>query len=68
MLKFLVKVLEAKHNYGELYCSATALILYNFVQSLSDKMAYANIADPDHTAPEEQSDQDLHSLPFHYVF
>ena len=30
-------------------------------------MAYANSADPDQTAP-EQSDQDLHCLPFHEVF
>ena len=33
---------------------------------VSDKMAYANSADPDQTAPEEQSDQGLHCLPFHY--
>ena len=29
-----------------------------------DKMAYANSADPDQTAPKEQSDQGLHCLPF----
>ena len=31
----------------------------------SDKMTYANSADPDQTAPEEQSDQGLHCLQFH---
>ena len=31
-------------------------------------MVYANSADPDQTAPKEQSDQGLHSLPFHQVF
>ena len=34
----------------------------------SDRQAWANSADPDQTAPrglEEQSDQDLHCLPFH---
>ena len=30
-----------------------------------DKMAYTNSADPDQTAPKEQSDQGLHCLPFH---
>ena len=33
---------------------------------MTDKMTYANSADPDQTAPEEQSDQGLHCLPFHY--
>ena len=32
---------------------------------VSDKMAYANSVDPDQTAPQEQSDQGLHCLPFH---
>ena len=32
---------------------------------VSDKMPYANNADPDQTAPKEQSDQGLHCLPFH---
>ena len=36
---------------------------------VSDKMTYANSADPDQTAPKgilkEQSDQGLHCLPFH---
>ena len=32
---------------------------------VSDKMAYANSADPDQTAPKEQSDQGLHCVPFH---
>ena len=31
---------------------------------ISDKMAYANSADPDQIAP----DQDLHCLPFHLAF
>ena len=31
---------------------------------MSDDMAYANSADPDQTAPKEQSDQGLHCLPF----
>ena len=37
---------------------------------MSDKMAYANSADQDQTAPkgQEQSDQSLHCLPLHYVF
>ena len=30
---------------------------------MSDKMSYANSADPDQTAP--KSDQGLHCLPFH---
>ena len=32
---------------------------------VTDKMEYANIADPDQTAPKEQSDQGLHCLPLH---
>ena len=36
--------------------------------NVSDKMAYANSADPDQTAPKEQSDQGLHCLPFHKLF
>ena len=31
---------------------------------LSDKMVYANSADPDQTTPKEQSDLGLHCLPF----
>ena len=31
-------------------------------------MAYTNSADPDQTAPKEQSDQGLHCLPFPQVF
>ena len=34
-----------------------------FRSNRSDKMAYANSADPDQTAPE--SDQGLHCLPVH---
>ena len=33
-----------------------------------DKMAYANIADPDQTFLKEHSDQGLYCFPFHYVF
>ena len=32
---------------------------------VSDKMTYANSTDPDQTAPEGESDQGLHCLPFH---
>ena len=35
---------------------------------VSDKMAYVNSADPDQTAPKEQSDHGLHHLPFHCKF
>ena len=37
------------------------------MNKVSDKMAYANSADPDQTAPvgQEQSDQGLHCLPFY---
>ena len=31
---------------------------------VANKMAYANSADPDQTAPEGESDQGLHFLPF----
>ena len=32
---------------------------------VSNKMTYANSADPEQTALKEQSDQGLHCLPFH---
>ena len=32
---------------------------------VSHKLAYANSADPDQTAPKGESDQGLHCLPFH---
>ena len=32
---------------------------------MTDKIAYANSADPDQTVLKEQSDQGLHFLPFH---
>ena len=35
---------------------------------VSDKMAYVNSADPDQTAPKEQSDHGLQHLPFHCKF
>ena len=37
----------------------------NLNTKASDKMTDANSVDPDQTAPEEQSDQGLHCLPFH---
>ena len=36
--------------------------------SFEDKPACANSADPDQTAPKEQSDHCLHCLPFHQIF
>ena len=45
--------------------SKCPIILYTY---LSHKMAYANGADPDQTAPEGKSDQGLHCLHFNQVF
>ena len=38
--------------------------LYRNVPTFSDRQIWANSADPDQTAPEEQSDQGLHCLQF----
>ena len=32
---------------------------------VADKLAYANMNDSDQTAPEDQSEQSLHCLPFY---
>ena len=58
------------HNLGFLLRKETNISMVNvlkFQTKLSDKMIYANSADPDQTAPEEQSDQCLHCLPFHLL-
>ena len=36
--------------------------------NLSDRMTYANSADPYQTAPEGESDQGLHCLLFHHLY
>ena len=38
--------------------------MYHNDPKVSDRQAWANSADPDQTAPKEQSDQGLHCLPF----
>ena len=50
-----------RNLYSVIYCKCPK-ILYT---KMADKMAYANSADPDQTAPKEQPDQGLHCLPFH---
>ena len=47
----------------------SAIIIYSncpkiLYTNVSNKVAYANSTNPDQTAPEEQSDQGLHCLPF----
>ena len=39
-------------------------LAYRNDPKFSDRYALANSADPDQTAPQEQSDQGLHCLPF----
>ena len=41
------------------------MMIYRNDPKFSDRYAWANSADPDQTALEEQSDQGLHCLPFH---
>ena len=49
----------------DLYSSNCPKILYT---KFSDTMPYANSIDPNQPASEEQSNQDLHCLPFHQTF
>ena len=68
------------HNIGELiffqerqllsklffaFLKGYTVNVLNFCTPVSDKVACVNSADPDQTAPKEQSDQGLHCLPFH---
>ena len=64
--QFLVEK-KKKKPYLELcrYCKSGCKCPKILYTKISDKMAYANTADPDQIAPEGLSNQGLHCLPFH---
>ena len=61
----LYPVCYSSHSSSDwLLDSNTDILHYRNDPKFSDTQIWANSADPDQTAPEEQSDQGLHCLPF----
>ena len=59
------RVICPGHDNGGVLSFHILLNIMVVSNKVSNKMAYANKADPDQTASSEQSDQGLRSLPFH---